>query len=232
MHREQKPMNNIKDEQIAYYRARAQEYDQSLVGPGNPASNQPVADQFEGELALAANLLKQQGPFGEVLELACGTGIWTQILAARSNHLTALDAAPEMLAITRAKLGDDRIEYRQADLFQWDPTEQYDLVFFAFWLSHVLPEALDTFLAKAAQAAQPGGRMIIIDEYAPTAADRQVAKDDLYAERPLLDGRTFTIVKVFYSLDTLSEKLGNLGFKVEAQELGPSFFFLSAQLQQ
>ncbi len=223
-------MDKIIDEQIAYYRARAQEYDASLsvATPSSPGI--PRVDQFQGELASAANLLKQQGPSNETLELACGTGIWTQLLLTISNHVTALDAAPEMLAIARAKLGDDRIDYHQADLFQWQPDKQYDLVFFAFWLSHVHPDALDSFLDAASRAVKPAGRLIIIDQYVPTNSDAQVARDEIYAERPLQDGRTFTIVKVFYSLDLLREKLTNLGFSVQPVPVGSSFFYLSAQL--
>jgi demethylmenaquinone methyltransferase/2-methoxy-6-polyprenyl-1,4-benzoquinol methylase len=219
-------------EQIAYYRARAQEYDSSLIGATADPSPAPThADLFDPDLARIADLLSQQGPFDRTLELACGTGIWTGMLLSLSNHVTALDAAPEMLAIARQKHGDDRIAYQQADLFQWEPDRQYDLVFFAFWLSHILPEALDPFLSKVARAVKPGGQLIIVDQYAPLSGDRAVARDDHYAERPLADGRTFTIVKVFYDLDTLSRKLSDLNFNVDAQPVGDSFFFLNAQHQ-
>lgn len=212
--------NDILNEQIAYYRARAAEYDSSLSAEGG---------RLTGDFACIADLLKKQGPFQQTLELACGTGIWTGILLSISGQVTALDAAPEMLAIARQKHGDDRINYQQADLFQWQPAQQYDLVFFAFWLSHVLPDALDSFLSKAGRAVRPGGRLIIVDEYAPSPGDLAIAKDDFYAERPISDGRTFTIVKVFYDLDHLGAKLSRLGFNVGAQAVGSSFFFLSAQ---
>jgi ubiquinone/menaquinone biosynthesis C-methylase UbiE len=221
----------IIDEQIAYYRARAQEYDASLIGAGNASSSPAHADIFEGDLARLAHLLQQQGPYEQALELACGTGIWTGTLLTIARHVTALDAAPEMLAIARRKHGDEHIDYQQANLFHWQPAQQYDLVFFAFWLSHVPPDALDPFLASASRAVKPGGRLIIIDQYAPLPGDLAVAKDDLYAERPLSDGRTFTIVKVFYDLDLLRRKLSNLGFEVHVEAVGNSFFFLTATNQ-
>jgi demethylmenaquinone methyltransferase/2-methoxy-6-polyprenyl-1,4-benzoquinol methylase len=222
--------DEILKEQIAYYRARAQEYDRSLRAADSTAPDSgQTHDLLAGDLAPAAHLLKQQGPFREALELACGTGIWTQVLLTIAEHVTALDAAPEMLAIARDKLGSDRIDYMQADLFHWQPDKQYDLVFFAFWLSHVPPDLLDPFLNNVARAVRPGGSLIIIDQFAPTDADRQVAREESYAERPLSDGRTFKIVKVFYDLDLLREKLAPRGFTVDAQLLGPSFFFLSAR---
>lgn len=45
-----------------------------------------------------------------------------------------------MLAINRAFNGDARVEYVEADLFEYVPNTLYDLVFAGFWLSHV-PEA-------------------------------------------------------------------------------------------
>ena len=217
----------ILDEQIAYYRARAQEYDQSVSG-----ISQPNAENSEppAGLAEAHALLRGMGPFEQVLELACGTGIWTQTLRQIGREITAVDAAPEMLEITRQKLGDSHIHYQQANLFEWTPAATYDLIFFAFWLSHVPPEALDAFLNNVQRAVRPGGQLVIIDQFAPTDEDRSVAKDTIHATRPLLDGRTFTIVKVFYELPFLADKLTRLGFDATVRQLNDTFFFLSASL--
>src|SRR6266852_5534654 len=121
--------HDILNEQITYYRARAQEYDESIGETGEP----------QGAFASAAHLLKQMGPFEQVLELACGTGIWTRSLLQVGYEITAMDAAPEMLEIAQSKLGNAQVHYQQADLFKWEPLQQYDLVFFASWLSHVPP---------------------------------------------------------------------------------------------
>jgi demethylmenaquinone methyltransferase/2-methoxy-6-polyprenyl-1,4-benzoquinol methylase len=86
------------------------------------------------------------GPFEQVLELACGTGIWTQALLSIGREITAVDAAPEMLEINAWKVANTRVRYQCADLVTWEPDRQYDLVFCAFWLPHVPPNALDAFL--------------------------------------------------------------------------------------
>ena len=99
-------------DQIEYYRARAQEYDASIAG---------AADL----LVPGKDLLLNLGQFDQILELACGTGIWTEMLLRMGNEVTAVDAAPEMLEIARRKLGEERIKYRQADLFHWKPDRQY-----------------------------------------------------------------------------------------------------------
>jgi Trans-aconitate methyltransferase len=208
--------DSILDEQIKYYRARAQEYDESIAGATDL-------------LASGKMLLLKLGRFDSILELACGTGIWTEILLQMGNEVTAVDAAPEMLDIARKKLGEERIKYQQADLFQWEPTQKYDLVFFANWLSHVPPEALDVFLSKVQQTARPGGWIAMIDQYLPSDADRQVAKADIYATRPLEDGRQFTIVKAFYDLAYLQSKFEGLGFEVNTTKFADTFFFLTGK---
>jgi ubiquinone/menaquinone biosynthesis C-methylase UbiE len=224
--------NDVLKEQVAYYRARAGEYEESLVEFLRANSDEGKrAKEEPGTLERAAHLLQQMGTFERVLELACGTGLWTRILLQIGRHVTAIDAAPEMLSLARQKVGDASVHFEQADLFTWEPAQEYDLVFFAFWLSHVPPEALDTFLARVRRTVRPGGRLVIIDEYAPTVEDQLIAKEDIYALRPLRDGRTFTIVKVFYDLNTLQEKLAQSGFEVKIERLDSIFFFLSAKRQ-
>src|SRR5687768_234929 len=145
--------DDVLREQLAYYRARATTYDES------------IGDGLRGAITAVVDLIQQLGPFEHALELACGTGIWTRLLVNVAQHVTAVDAAPEMLALNAAKVAHTRVRYLRADLFTWEPTEQYDLVFFAFWLSHVPPSRLDTWLATVLRAVRPGGSLVVVDEY-------------------------------------------------------------------
>jgi trans-aconitate methyltransferase len=213
----------IFQEQLAYYRARAQEYDESTRETA----------ELQGVFARARELLQRRDPCEQVLELACGTGTWTQVLIDIGQEITAIDAAPEMLAIAQQKLRNTRVHYRQADLFEWEPEREYHLVFFANWLSHVPPGKLDDFLSRVSRAVCPGGHVAIIDQYAPTSEDRQVMKEGegghIYAERPLRSGKTFTIIKVFYDVMVLQEVFAALGFEAISSRLDESFFFLEAR---
>jgi ubiquinone/menaquinone biosynthesis C-methylase UbiE len=58
--------------QVAYYRARADEYDETSVG------DVEVASRWFGEF------VEELAPRGELLEIACGTGLWTQHLVPRA----------------------------------------------------------------------------------------------------------------------------------------------------
>lgn len=138
MHREgeEKSVESLLAEQVAYYRAMADEYDAmadayDLDTPTHAEFRRDLVDSFR--------------PVGDVLELACGTGRWTQELIRHARSVTAVDAALEMLAINQSRLGDARVRYVNADIFGWQPDRTYDLVFFAFWLSHVPPQRFEAF---------------------------------------------------------------------------------------
>ena len=207
-----KDTQNILTDQINYYRARADEYDES------------ISSGLE-TFARGKDLLSKLGTFDQILELACGTGVWTETLLKMGNHVTAVDAAPEMLKIAREKCGDERITYQQADLFNWQPDKQYDLVFFANWLSHVPPNAIDDFLNKAKKSLHGNGVIAFVDQHAPSDADKAITEKEIYAKRPL-GAQEFTIIKVFYDLGDIKRKLEGLGFEVSVEKFGENFFLM------
>ncbi len=214
-------MDDLLQEQIAYYRARAAEYDEWALRKGRYDHGPELNQRWHDQVDEVRQALLRCGPLESALELACGTGIWTQQLLRSSQRVHAIDAAPEMLAINRAKLLSDRVSYEQADLFAWRPQRQYDLVFCGFWLSHVPPQQMAPFLQQVAQALRPGGRFFLVDSrraiYAGASDHslRDPFSDSILDERKLNDGRRFTIVKVFHEPD-------QLGASLEAQGLRPS----------
>src|ERR1700684_682796 len=78
--------------QVYYYRRRAGEYDATAYGDVAAAR------------ARIARLVAEMRPAGRVLEIACGTGLWTEALAGWADTLTAIDAAPEAVAIARDRV--------------------------------------------------------------------------------------------------------------------------------
>jgi len=215
---------HILDEQMTYYRKMAQEYDETTG----------QTEELQRAFARARELLQQLAPVEQILELACGTGTWTRALLPLGRELTAIDASPEMLALARQKVGNAPVQFQQADLFQWQPSQQYDLVFFANWLSHVPPQRLDAFLGTVARAVRPGGSLAMVDQYAPMPEDREISVRDaeegtIYANRSLPGGQTFLIVKVFYDLQIIKNLLEALDLTVTVQKLDDIFFFLQAR---
>ncbi|NUP35791.1 MAG: class I SAM-dependent methyltransferase [Streptomyces sp.] len=198
-------------EQRAYYRAGAAQYDR------------PYAEREE--LRTLLTVVGDLPIAGDVLELACGTGQWTPRLAARARSVTAVDAAAEVLALARARTASPTVQFVEADLFEWRPPRRYDIVFFAFWLSHVPPRRLPEFWNTVAAALAPGGKAIFIDD-GPAAA----AEEDILADQPapaalrrLDDGSQYRIVKVFHDARTLTDDLTALGWSVRIRPVAGNF---------
>ncbi|BCJ47477.1 hypothetical protein GCM10010168_18350 [Actinoplanes ianthinogenes] len=209
-------------EQVAYYRTRADEYDATY-----PLD---VRADSQGREQLLA-LLEAQAPFGTVLELACGTGQWTVELARLAATVTAVDAAPEALAICRRRAGSAEVRLVEADLFTWRPRERYDLVFFSAWLSHVPPQRFAAFWTLVADCLAPGGRVFVIDELpAVGAVERPAPGQPAPAvQREVGGGAVFRAVKVLYAPDELRERLGELGWEAEVTTVGWRYFAASVR---
>jgi demethylmenaquinone methyltransferase/2-methoxy-6-polyprenyl-1,4-benzoquinol methylase len=195
-------------EQVAYYRARADEYDDGAY-PDRRHAQDRIAATVAG-LAIG----------GSVLELACGTGMWTAELARRAA-VTAVDTAPETLAVARRRCPPG-VRFVVGDAFEWRATERFDVVFFAFWLSHVPAERVDAFLARAGSFVRPGGRLVIVDEPAGQEGHERMTGPDI-ASRTLADGRAFRIVKRFLDPADLAVRLSRAGRRAEVSRRGDWF---------
>ncbi len=216
-------------EQVAYYRARAPEYDDWFFRRREYDHGAGWNRRWRREVAELRRALDAARPSGRVLELACGTGLWTQRLARRADELTCVDASPEVIALNRERVGAERVEYVCADLFAWQPARHYDFVFFGFWLSHVPAGAFLPFWSMVARALAPGGRVFFVD-----SRNHPAAREGGYADRPadrpsrsrrrLRDGREFEIVKIFHRPDELEAQLRALGWSAAVR--GTATFFL------
>ncbi len=187
--------------QVNYYRLRAAEYDVSSYG-----------DDLEAARVGIAEVLDLLAPRGRVLEIACGTGMWTQELAVRADSVVAIDSAPEALELARQRVTRGDVELQVADVFAWEPEIRFDTVLMAFWLSHVPRARWKEFMVRVGAWLHPGGRLLVVDEHVdlrhrekfdPAQADTAV--------RTTSDGREHRLVKVYLDpaeLDALCVQLG------------------------
>ncbi len=223
--------DDLLQQQIAYYRARSGEYDEWFYRQNRYDRGAALSRQWFDEVRGIRRDLFALGQVESALELACGTGIWTQELLQLAEHVTALDASEEMIAINRAKLTAANVSYQQADLFAWQPDRQYDLVFFSFWLSHVPADRLDGFSGRRQRAVKPGGHVFLIDsrhEPTSTAKDSPLRDDEhIFRTRKLNDGSEFKVVKVFYEPDDLRHHLSRAGFGADVQTTDHYFIYAS-----
>jgi 2-polyprenyl-3-methyl-5-hydroxy-6-metoxy-1,4-benzoquinol methylase len=187
--------------QVDYYRRRAEEYDATSYGDLVPAR------------ARIARLIAQMRPAGSVLEIACGTGLWTEALANIAEAVTAIDVAPEALAIARERVPAGNVRFEVADVFTWRPADRFDVIFFSAWLSHVPDSSFDRFWQTLRGWLAPGGRVLFVDEPIELREKEvYLPGSDEVVERQLRDGRTFRLVKNFVDPEPLEQRLRGLGW--------------------
>jgi SAM-dependent methyltransferase len=215
---ESRPTEELLAEQSDYYRRRAPEYEDWWFRRGRYDGDREANARWAAETGELEAALDRFGPRGKVLELACGTGIWTRRLAGSAEQLTAIDGSAEMLELNRARLPGAAVAYHQADLFTWEPSEAYDVCFFGFWLSHVPEQLFEAFWEKVRRALVPGGRVFFVDSAAgdlSSGVDRKPTKAGETMVRRLEDGREYRIVKRFYEPQALQDRLTGLGWEVQ-----------------
>lgn len=220
---------DVLQQQITYYRARAGEYDEWFYRVGRYDRGVQNNKLWFDEVEILMREVAALGQVDSVLELACGTGIWTHELAKIAKQITALDASTEVMEINRGKGHVVAVNFHEADLFNWQPGAEYDLVFMSFWMSHVPPGKLDDFLETVRKATKKGGRVFMIDSLPdPTSTANNHAPyetDEVYHTRKLNDGREYKIVKVFYEADVLQQKLAEHGFEAQVKSTGRYFWW-------
>ncbi|MEN9417478.1 MAG: hypothetical protein RI988_1098 [Pseudomonadota bacterium] len=176
----------------AYYAARAREYDRVYGKP----ERQPELRAIEAWLPTVFAGRR-------VLELACGTGWWTRVLAVAARHVTALDATEETLAIARSRgVAADRVRFVQGDAYVL-PVElgELDACFAGFWWSHVPRARLQSFLEGVHGRLRPGSPVVFLDnryvEGSSTPIGPADAAGDTWQLRKLADGSEHRVLKNF-----------------------------------
>ena len=214
----------VLQEQVDYYRARAAEYDEWFYRKGRYDHGDESNRVWFEEADSVFDALDTMAPTGDVLELAPGTGIWTERLLRTARYVTAIDASSEMIARNRAKLGNGatRVTFQVADIFEWKPSVKFDAIVFCFWISHVPATRLDQFLDMIASALKGGGQIFFVDgrKEPSVMASNQImpAVDTEFMTRKLNDGREFQIVKNYYQPSKLAHQFASHGLDVDVRE--------------
>jgi SAM-dependent methyltransferase len=185
-----------------YYQQRAPEYDEVYAKP-----------ERQADLAELRRLLPPLVAGRRVLEIAAGTGYWTQVIAPAAASVTATDLNPETLAVAAGRdYGPARPLLVTADAYRLDAVPgEFDLVFCGFWWSHVARADTGRFLAGVAGRAEPGARLVLADNRYVPGSNRPITRTspagDTFQLRKLRDGREYEVLKNFPGRDQLAADL-------------------------
>ena len=218
-------------QQIRYYRARAPHYDDWWHRRGRYVLEADRNAEWDAEVARLKEAVAALLPRGRILELACGTGIWTERLVHHGSEVVAVDSSPEAIAINRRRTTGAPVTYIEADLFAWAPSGHFDAVFFSFWVSHVPPGRWAPFWDMVRGALRPGGTAIFIDNLwgdgTWQGGPKRTAVTQVRTDGG--DDLEYQIVKIYYEPGELTAALERVGWQGDVGTTGRSFLVGSAR---
>lgn len=96
------------------------------------------------------------------LDIGCGTGAFTRLLAQRSGQVLSLDLSPNMIRVAKQQSSHyANIDFQTADAITYDlPSNHFECIASIATLHH-LP--METMLSKMKQALKKNGVIVILD---------------------------------------------------------------------
>jgi SAM-dependent methyltransferase len=189
---------------LAYYSARAREYERIYAKP-----------ERQAELQILRDLIPAFFSDMSVLEVACGTGYWTQYIGRLARAICAIDLSGDTLELAALKnLSPDRVRFLIADALDL-PVDLgiFESAFCGFWWSHVSRAAIPVFLNSLHAHLLPGARVVVLDnlyvEGSSTSISRRSEEGDTYQLRHLSNGSGYEVLKNFPTEHELRTHLGS-----------------------
>lgn len=190
----------------SYYKHRAKEYDKVYLIP-----------EEQEDLVKATKIFQELFSKKAVLEIACGTGYWTEQISGAATSIFATDVNASVIEIAKSRKEFDNIIFEVADMYTLAPGMKYDALFGGFIWSHILLQDLDDFFLKFINFLKPNSIIAFIDSKQVKGKYhdvKSIAKIDeqgnTYQARRLEDGTTHLVLKNFPSKEFLVHKLSKI----------------------
>lgn len=201
-----------------YYRERAGEYESLYDNP-----------ERQDDLVKLEEYLCEKLAGRRVLEVACGTGYWTERVSDAAESVLAVDAAPEMLEIARSKhYPGKNVSFAVADVFDMRQAAgitseaPFSAALGEFWWSHVPGQHLEDFLCMLHTLLSVEAVVCFCDNRYVEGSSTPISHEDsfgnTYQLRRLSNGHTYSVIKNFPTSVELREVLSGLAKTVEIRE--------------
>ena len=196
-------MNRKNDPVARYYASSTQAADAALSRA-----------ERANDLARVRERLVQLVRGQTVLELACGTGYWTEVIAEAADQVLATDILDEMIArAQRRRYPEGKVAFRRVDgLDLPDDLGTFSCVFIGFWWSHLKRDEQDALLAQLRARLGRDVTLILLDdvyvEGSSTTVARTDAQGNTYEIVAAPDGERFELPKSYPADSALRKRLG------------------------
>jgi len=211
---------------VDYYAKRAHEYERIYEKP-----------ERQNDLEILRNLFRKTLAGNNVLEVACGTGYWTQVVAQTAKAMTATDINEEVLQIARSKTYGCKVNFQKADAFDLNPAPQNNFTagLAAAWWSHLRKSQIKSFLSHFHRSFSPGSLLVFMDNrFVPgsnTPINRTDDEGNTYQMRKLENGSEYEVLKNFPDENEIRTIIGNSATEIHWTEL-PYYWFLTYKLKR
>jgi demethylmenaquinone methyltransferase/2-methoxy-6-polyprenyl-1,4-benzoquinol methylase len=208
-------MTEEADKKMAdYYARRASEYERVYQ------KLERQADLRKLEKLLSFTFAGQN-----VLEVACGTGYWTQFIAKSARSIVATDINQEVLEIARRKdFGSCEVTFLESDAYSFSNLHAHCTTgFHGFWWSHIPNQKIGAFLECFHSALAKNALVVMIDnayvEGSSTPISRRDTHGNTFQIRQLEDGSKHEVLKNFPSPAELRSTLQPHANNVQVTQL-------------
>jgi demethylmenaquinone methyltransferase/2-methoxy-6-polyprenyl-1,4-benzoquinol methylase len=197
-----------------YYAKRAEEYERIYAKP-----------ERQEDLRRLREFLERALGGRDVLEIACGTGYWTEVIARSAASVLATDLNEDVLRVARRKLIDpQKVMFRREDAYALPSLEaRFTGGLAAFWWSHVPRSRLQSFIAGFHRQFARGAKIVFVDnvyvEGSSTPISRKDPLGDTYQIRKLDDGSTYEVLKNFPTEHELRGAVQGVGNEAQIEFL-------------
>lgn len=176
----------------AYYARRAMEYERIYQKP-----------ERQKDIHYLADILKTVFKGRDVLEVACGTGYWTVLIAQSARSILATDYNRQVIEIAMHKdYKKCKISFLESDAYSLSNTAgDFTGGFCGFWWSHIPKARIQEFLRIFHLKLQDDALVVMMDnkyvEGSSTKLSRTDSDGNTYQLRRLQDGSQHEVLKNF-----------------------------------
>ena len=209
---------------IDYYAKRANEYERIYRKP-----------ERQEDLAALRKMCAQLLAGQEVLEIACGTGYWTQPVSQTAESILATDINEEVLQIAQAKEYHCAVSFRQSDAFNLRSLAEnnFSAGMAMHWWSHLPKSEIKKFLDGYHRIFPPGALLVFMDNQFVAGSSTPISRTDgegnTYQMRRLQDGTVHEVLKNFPSAGEVENMLAGAATEILWTEL-PYYWLLTYRL--
>lgn len=180
----------MSEEQTQYYQKRAKEYELVYQKP-----------ERQKDLHQIKEYLIENFSHQSVIEIACGTGYWTEIIAKNTQQILGVDINKAVIDIAQQKnYRNSTVNFAVKDFHDLASSNQrFDGLFGGFIWSHILKQDLDSFISIVLNLVKAKGQILFIDNKFVPGNSTPISKVDQagnsFQKRSLSSGEQFEVIK-------------------------------------